>query len=394
MAGNPCVNDFVTDAQRAALFEPTASALGLPASVYAEPGFWQLEREKLFPSTWLACAFEADLPAEGSALPVSLAGWEIVLTRAADGEIRAFHNLCRHRGMRVVDDACENTQSLTCPFHAWSYDLHGRLNATPNIGGENVSDVEGFSRGELNLLSVRCETWMGFVFVNIDGEAAPLDEFLAPVSARLSQYDLSLLRSDGVSTSAPFEGNWKLVVEGGLENYHLPWVHPGSGGHKGITAPDVGEDGSYFGMTTRWRISSAASKRKRLPRFPCFSGDRPSDGYGWKDLFMFVFPGTAVIEVMPHCVVAVIILPIDATNSVMRRLVYFVGDEAMRAEFEENRHGTTAFWHEFALQDSAIVNTLQTQQRLRGELDVATRFSPYWETPVHEFQKVLVRRLS
>src|SRR5262245_44270395 len=115
-----------------ALKRPAGKAFGLPGAAFTSETFHALENERLFPRSWTAAGVASDIPNAGDALPVTVAGLPLVLVRDRDGQVRAFHNMCRHRGMRLVAEPCSGKSVLRCPWHSWTYALDGRLMATPN----------------------------------------------------------------------------------------------------------------------------------------------------------------------------------------------------------------------------------------------------------------------
>ena len=161
------LEDFIDENALEALNAPLGEARGLPGCVYGED-FFELERRLLFPRSWCAVAVGAELPEPGDALPTSLAGWPLLLVRGRDGGIKAFHNICRHRGMRVVMEPCKGRNNISCPWHGWTYDLDGRLVGTPHLGGRGVHRVEAHDPDKLGLKPVRVGCWNDLVVVNID----------------------------------------------------------------------------------------------------------------------------------------------------------------------------------------------------------------------------------
>ena len=118
-----------------AVRRPIESAWGLPAAAYTSEEFFRLEQRKYLRKMWMAAAFEAELAEPGDAKPVTVAGLPIILVRGDDGEIRAFHNVCRHRGMMVLGEPCQRLKQFTCPYHAWNYGLDGNLIRAPFFDG-------------------------------------------------------------------------------------------------------------------------------------------------------------------------------------------------------------------------------------------------------------------
>ena len=283
----------MSDEAIAALYRPVEEAEGLPGNVYTDPGFWELEREHYFSRTWMACAFLNDVPEPGDVYPVSIGGWELLVTRDASRVVHVFHNLCAHRGMRVVDCAGNVGLRMRCPWHSWAYDLEGKLVATPNLGGIGANEASGFDRSALGLREVRSETWLNFVFVNIDGKAPSLEEHLAPVVERVAAYDLSLLAAGPARTEFEFHGNWKLAYEGGVEDYHIPWIHTNLGPHTGTYQIETDGGQTYAGISSRRLLDNPDDRRGaafrgtgktgELPVFPHLGDTPPEDGLGWGD---------------------------------------------------------------------------------------------------------------
>ena len=194
----------------------------LPARWYTDPAVHAVERERIFARTWqYAC------PAEWVAEPGDYVACHaghvpIAVARADDGELRAFVNVCRHRG-HLVAIGRGRRRVLQCPYHAWCYDLDGTLRSAPRSDREAV-----FSRDDLGLLPARAEAWGPFVFVNPDADAAPLAESLGRLPEMLADGGLDL---DGLRFHERREWdldvNWKIAIENDLECYHCAVAHPG-----------------------------------------------------------------------------------------------------------------------------------------------------------------------
>lgn len=163
-------------------------------------------------------------------IPIDLAGWPILGLgpQGKDGEVRAFHNVCRHRGIRLVSEPCRRPL-IRCPWHSWTYNLQGELTATPEIGGAGAHDADGIDRSTFGLKEIRVGRWPNLIFVNVDGSAPGFEDYIAPVTALLDGYDLEHL-THAMQVNEGYRGNWKLSKEGGLEHYHLTFAHPQLGG--------------------------------------------------------------------------------------------------------------------------------------------------------------------
>jgi Rieske 2Fe-2S family protein len=196
---------------------------GLPAPWYYDAAHYDRELEAIWHRRWIAAAREEELPGPGDWRVVRIATQSIMLLRDDDGALRAFHNTCRHRGSIL----CTGERGrfargrIVCPYHAWTYDLAGRLVATPRRMPTPDFDADAFP-----LFEVACQSWGGFVFVNLAGrDAAPLAGTLGDLPQRFANHGFEGLRI-GKRIVADVQANWKLVAENFSECFHCPPVHP------------------------------------------------------------------------------------------------------------------------------------------------------------------------
>jgi phenylpropionate dioxygenase-like ring-hydroxylating dioxygenase large terminal subunit len=194
----------------------------LPWSWYTDPEVLRREQERIFRGTWQYVGHEGELREPGTYLAARAADVPVVLTRAGDGELRAFLNVCRHRGSVVVDGRGKR-ESLQCPYHAWTYGLDGALRKAPRSEREPDFDAEAFS-----LLPVQIQAWGPLLFVNPDLDAPDLDEALGPLPGHVESSGLELERVRFRERSEwEISADWKVAVENYLECYHCPVAHPG-----------------------------------------------------------------------------------------------------------------------------------------------------------------------
>jgi choline monooxygenase len=193
----------------------------LPSSWYTDPAIHRLEQERIFRRSW-QYAGRADQAAEpGSYFPARAGDVPILVTRDRDGVLRAFVNVCRHRGSEVVLEAGRR-ETVQCHYHAWTYGLDGSLRSAPRTDRE-----PGFDASELSLLPVAVESWGPFLFVNPDPEAPPLADALGRMPALLAEggLDVDALRFHS-RVAFELETNWKVAAENFLECYHCAVAHP------------------------------------------------------------------------------------------------------------------------------------------------------------------------
>jgi choline monooxygenase len=195
------------------------SAKTLPAAHFRDSSLYDAERRRIFARTWQLIDHEAQLAGPGAWLAVTVAGYPVIVVRG--DRLRAFHNVCRHRAGPLAPDGhgrCDGW--LTCRYHGWRYALDGRLASARDFG-----PVEGFDPREYGLVALACETWRGFVFVNMDTSAASLASAIAPLAERVDHMPIEGFRPMRQVTHE-IRCNWKTYVENYLEGYHVPVVHP------------------------------------------------------------------------------------------------------------------------------------------------------------------------
>jgi Rieske 2Fe-2S family protein len=196
---------------------------GLPATWFHDPRQYERELENFWYARWIAVAREEEIPAAGDYRVVEIGTQSIFVVRAGNGDLRAFHNTCRHRGSILCTSPQGSfaRQRIVCPYHAFTYDLDGRLIATPRRMA-----TPDFAFGKFPLFAVAVDSWGGFVFVNLAGrKARPLAESLGGLPARFERYGFGGLRT-GKRIVADVRANWKLLCENFSECFHCPPVHP------------------------------------------------------------------------------------------------------------------------------------------------------------------------
>ncbi len=201
---------------------PLAEATTIPAPWYTDPRIADLERRTVWSRSWQMVARADQLAEPGRYVTTTVAGEPIVVVRGADGVLRAFFNVCRHHAAAVMTAPEGKTNLLRCPYHGWTYGLDGALRGTPEFDG-----VCSFDRAENGLVPVHVATWEMFVFVHLDPDPVPLDEYLGSMAARFRPLGLGGLR---FAERRVFElkCNWKVFVDNYLDGgYHIPHLHKG-----------------------------------------------------------------------------------------------------------------------------------------------------------------------
>ena len=341
----------------------------LPWSWYTDREVLRREGERIFARAWQYVGHSGQIEENGSFFASSAGEIPVVVTRARDGELRAFLNVCRHRG-HVVANGEGKRGSLQCPYHAWTYDLDGKLRAAPR------SDREpGFDAEELGLVQIQVETWGPFVFVNPDADASPLAEALGDVPAQLAEIiDVESLEFR-FRSEFELETNWKISCENFLECYHCAVAHPGFS-----AAVDVSMDA--YRLESKGLVSSQFGPLR--DDGPAFLKDgevrRSQFHFVWPNFGLNVFPGKANVSCGP-------MLPRGAERTA-RWLDYFF---APGADDEWVRE-LIAFDDQVGREDRALVEGVQ--RGVRTGLLAEGRLLTESEQLVAHFQRLCADALA
>lgn len=226
----------------------------LPAWVYRNPQMTRLEMQRLIGASWQILCHISDLPGPGDYVTLEIANESIFAVRDRDGGIRAFHNVCRHRGAKMLDGHGNCPGIITCPYHGWSYRLDGALTGLPLK--ETFPDLDRSTHG---LAPVRVEIFMGFVYVCINGNPQPVKDMWGDLAREFEPY-----RFEDMVPIAPFyqeiwEADWKIAMDNYLESYHVPIGHPGL---NRMFTPDFQDQASRPGIArgNSWLKSTPSSR--------------------------------------------------------------------------------------------------------------------------------------
>ena len=207
---------------------PIAEANGLPNAHYTDPDVFAEEKQALLYEGWSGLTVAAEVPDVGDALPLDFMGMPLLVIRDRNNVVRVFQNICRHRGMILVEERRKIEGAIRCPYHSWCYATDGRLVSTPHVGGPGQNTHEGIDRALLGLIEVRSHIWMDVVWINVSGNAPAFEEANAALLERWREFDKPLFHGGAQSHfTLEVNFNWKLAVENYCESYHLTWVHPG-----------------------------------------------------------------------------------------------------------------------------------------------------------------------
>lgn len=366
----------------------TTSAQGLPARIYYEAAIFKAECERMFPRTWVAVAVASDIPNYGDAIPVSIAGRNLILIRSETSQIAGFYNACRHRGMKLLREPACGIRSLVCPFHNWTYGLDGKLRGMPYVGGVGKHTLDGFEKGTLGLMPVRVGVWCNVVFVNLDHKAEPLENYLVPLIRHLGgPRDWSTLHhyQQGSIKVDRVHGNWKEYVEISLEEYHLKAAHPEVfAGMDPLTwKDDPVVDGHLLGSEAQISGSYGAGYRYysgvALPRW-LDKSER------WQS-YVVMFPNLGIFATSDQLSIE-FVLPASASEYEHRQEFYFDRRIEPEGVHKGALDAAMGAWRLLNQQDAALLQGLRESQPTNDVIGNRSRFAGRWEVNVHRFQQI------
>ena len=368
------------------ILAPIEEPGGLPSAAYCSPDWLALENARIFSRHWVFAGADAEVVDIGSQKPVEIAGTPVLLVRDRDRKVRAFHNVCRHRGTRLVASPCRKP-AITCPYHAWSYRLDGSIKVRPHFLGPDRTEY--FREGEcpeLGLGEVRCASWNGCLFVNLDGKAPTLDSWLAPMIEQSRGFELSLIRWIG-KEEFRVRSNWKLVLENWMEGYHVFAAHPRLLDHAPMSVRWSGEWVDHV-FHNDYVVPQATPGRGEgtLPCFPDLGAKDRRRG-----LWFTCFPSFSA-EIYADQFVVLSVWPVAADETVEELHFFVAGDAAARDErYCQGREQLVAMWRDLNGEDMKLIEELQLGRRSTA-FD-GSRMSPAWEVPAHSFSRMILEAM-
>ena len=373
---------------------PIEKAHGLPNECYLNNDYLEFEKEKIFKNNWTMIGVASSVPNPGDAKPFNLLGIPILIVRNKENKVKVFHNVCSHRGFKLVDQECKLKNVIRCPYHSWSYDFNGKLTVTPHIGGLGKHEVEGFDKNKSNLKEIKSNIWMDLIFININSNAKPFEDFIKPLEDRWSKFiskkDQKLIRhsTDNGYFNMTVNSNWKFAIENYCESYHLPWIHPELNKVSNISdhyhIEDENLNFSGQGSNKYSQQFDGNIKFKCFPNWPTELSE--------KSEYVSLYPNVMLGIHIDHFY-AFWLEPISNNQTKEHFELYYVGDESASSdEFKDIREKNFAFWQEVMNEDVAAIEGMQ-----KGRNSPAYNggnFSPVMDTPTLMFHKWVATNLT
>lgn len=347
---------------------------GLPSVAYTNGDFYALEASQLFARGWTFVGFAHDLAEVGDVIPVRVAGTPLLLVRGADRQIRAFHNVCRHRNLKLVEESRNCKNMITCPYHRWSYDLAGNLKAAPHFGGGKTELPKGCKLEDHGLLEVRCGQLHDWLFVNLSDDAPDFEAHIAPLRKQFTGFNpeefvpVASLEFDEVRT------NWKLLMENFIEPYHVQYVHKTTTSQPLTDHYLVLEDhclGSAVDLTPEQR-------------------NRAKEGtLSVSSRYLTLFPNFVLGLYHPDQLGVHLNQPVSAETTRQRRVIYLHKDADQSTEAVAQLR---TLWDSVHREDHEMCERLQEGRHSVVAEDGGV-LSPHWEASVRKFQELVADSL-
>jgi Rieske 2Fe-2S family protein len=359
---------LLTAAEIAAVRRPYRSATQLPPRVFHDPAIFAFEQQRWFAREWLCVGRVEDAAEPGAYFLAEPAGESVIVVRGAGSELRAFYNVCRHRGSRLLEESCGAVAKIHCPYHAWIYDLDGSLRTARHTDG-----LTGFDRARYGLAPVRCETCQGFVFVSLDPQAQPLATAIGDLAEHLARFDLGALRRARTMTY-DVAANWKVIGENFSECYHCPGVHPQL---NKLSRYDTGADfategpwkGGYMDLSAGAETLSMSGRASGRPALPGMTADDT------RRVHYYLLWPNLLLSLHPDYLLTHRILPVEPGRSTVHCDWYFPPgasgvDDVVDFWDLTNRQD----WHVCALQQRGTASRGYTPGRYSEQEDAVHAF--------------------
>ncbi|HKE96213.1 MAG TPA: aromatic ring-hydroxylating dioxygenase subunit alpha [Povalibacter sp.] len=327
-------------------------AVGLPAWIYSDPDFFALEQRSIFRTSWQLVCHTSDIPKVGDYHCFDMLGESIVVVRAEENQIRSFHNVCRHRASRLLDGPRGHCKGrITCPYHAWTYALDGRL-----VGVPHRDTFRDFDPSRHGLVSLEQEIFLGFIFVRLEPGLPSVREMFGPYAAELAAYRMEELVPQGRVTLRPRSVNWKNVADNYSDAMHINVAHPGLtrlfGKSYGIEAQEWVD--KMWGVL-RDEPSRNWSERRYQQLLPQVDFLPPERQRLWT--YFKLWPNVA-LDIYPDQIDFMQFVPVSPTETVIREIAYVHPDE--RREMRAARYLNWRINRKVNLEDKALIERVQS----------------------------------
>jgi len=366
--------------------QPIAKATTIPPESYFEPSFYEAEQQQLWRKQWFCVGHATEIPNVGDVKVIDVGSQSFIITRAKNGQLHAFYNVCRHRGARLAEEGdAFNKKRLNCPYHWWSYRLTGELISTPHF------DQKEFKKKDYGLLKVNIDTFAGMIFLNQDNNCSPLNEQLGALTETFQEYPLQDFKVIG-KNAYNLDIDWKLLAENFMEWYHVPPVHPELAKFSTLEKHKMwGGKGQYVGFITHPVTNCGGPADTDL-----FNPTPSSNDFDGETAFFYhIWPNVSV-TIYPHSVYTLVMLPNGPGKCKEILSLLQHPDSRLATDSDEQYKKKTDALLKFVttVNDEDIWVCNRVSKGLRSERYSGGRFSPDMEQSCYRFQNMYADTLT
>jgi choline monooxygenase len=342
---------------------------GLPAKSYTDESFWKKECNTALSNGWLFVGFVHELRKVGDVIPLFIADKPILLVKNNNNKITAFHNVCSHRCLKLVNEKKNVGKIIRCPYHAWSYDLEGKLKAAPHVGGTDQHKPKGFNFLDHGLKPINIHVWHDWIFINLNGKAKKFVEYAKSLINKFKDIDLTKLRYAATLDFGKINTNWKFLIENFIEPYHVQFVH------KTTTNQPLKDhytivDGICYGSGVDVKEEDTKN----------------SNALSVTSRYLSLFPNFIIGTYFPNQVGVYLNVPISPGITSQKRIIYSTDGKDMS---KEEADMVKNIWWSVHKEDHEMCERLQ-EGRSSPASNEGGLLSPHWEKGVQKFQKLII----
>ena len=343
---------------------------GLPSKSYTDQEFWEKECDTVLSEGWLFVGFVHEFLKSGDVIPSFIAGKPILLVKNNNKDITAFHNVCSHRCLKLVDEKKNVGKIIRCPYHSWTYNLEGKLIAAPHIGGINKHKPKGFKFLEHGLKPIRIHIWHDWIFINLNGKAKKFEKYAKPLIKKFEDINFNKLKYAATLDFGKINTNWKFLIENFIEPYHVQFVH------KTTTNQPLK---NHYTIVDGICYGSGVDVKKE--------DNKNSSALSVSSRYLSLFPNFIIGTYYPNQIGVYLNVPISPDITSQKRIIYTTNGKEMT---KEETDVAKKIWWNVHKEDHAICERLQ-EGRASPASDAGGLLSPYWEKGVQKFQKLIIQ---
>ena len=345
---------------------------GLSSAAYTDNKFWLKEAKTVFADNWVFVGYKHELKTIGDVIPINVSEQPVLLVKNTKEEILAFHNVCSHRCLKLVDRSKNLKKIISCPYHAWAYDLDGNLIASPHFGGTNNHKPKNFNSKKHGLKPIRIKVWHDWIFININNNAPKFEKYASTLINQLEGINLEKILPVATLDFGKINTNWKFLIENFIEPYHVQFVH------KKTTSQPLKDhytivDGNCYGSGVDMKEENATGGSLAV-----------------SSRYLSLFPNFIIGTYYPGQLGVYLNSPIDTCHTNQKRIIYTTENNNLsKAEIKKQKE----LWWKVHKEDHEICERLQ-EGRASSVAISGGLLSPHWENSVRAFHEIMIKSIK